>query len=329
MAPAYVQSRKTYAVSNNIDLAFSSNIGADSLILVVLIGYGTPGNITIGDSQSNIYNRVNARSEFTSDSLMWLDFWYTYNAVGGACTVNYDSVSSSGVDVIILEYSGVEPGADPLDQQRSAESTGTTITSGNMTETTNAEDLIVSCCALYTASAVTITEGANFNAIREEYENGATESPGAVEDRVVSSTGTYAGTFGLDPSLPSIVKVAAFKSAVTQAIEGTVVWGHVTGVTETNVRTFASNWTGTGAIGNSGDTERLELNATEYMISEVVNTGSHTIILLQNNYSSGDTVTLQYRHGATQGACEAASWNNYTAPFDSLGYVQVRVESTL
>ena len=43
----------------------------------------------------------------------------------------------------------------------------------------------------------------------------------------------------------------------------------------------------------------------------------------------GDDVDLDYRHGITAAACQAASWNDYTVPFTSLGYVQVRLTSTL
>jgi hypothetical protein len=65
------------------------------------------------------------------------------------------------------------------------------------------------------------------------------------------------------------------------------------------------------------------------MDSEVVNTGAVAIKLLQNVYAAGDTVALKYRHGASQAACEAAGWLTYTEPFTSLGFVQVRMESTL
>lgn len=115
-------------------------------------------------------------------------------------------------------------------------------------------------------------------------------------------------------------------TAVGGLISGTTCWGHVTGVLETNIRTFSGNWTGTGSIEGSGDSENLVLDTGQYMVSEVVETGIQNVELLQNNYASGDTVTLQYRHGATQVACEAADWNDYTVPFISLGYVQVRIE---
>jgi len=65
------------------------------------------------------------------------------------------------------------------------------------------------------------------------------------------------------------------------------------------------------------------------MYSEVVDTGVRHVELLQNQYVPADDVTLKYRHGATQEACEAAAWNTYSVPFESLGYVQLGVESTL
>lgn len=137
-------------------------------------------------------------------------------------------------------------------------------------------------------------------------------------DGAVRSASTY------DFSEPATLHIE-----YTTTISGEVTWGHDTGVTEANVRDFTGNWTGTGAITGSGDSERAELETTEYLISEVVNTGAYTVTLTQNKYGSGDSVDLDYRHGADQAACEAASWNNYTGPFTSLGYVQVRITSTL
>ena len=70
------------------------------------------------------------------------------------------------------------------------------------------------------------------------------------------------------------------------------------------------------------------LDSNEYMESEVIDTGSFTIELDQNFYDTGDDGVLKYRIGATVEACEAASWNAYTVPFASSGFVQVRVENT-
>jgi hypothetical protein len=108
-------------------------------------------------------------------------------------------------------------------------------------------------------------------------------------------------------------------------IVGSTCWGHVTGVTQTNVRTFASHWTGSGIITGTGDSEELDLYIGQSMVSEVVNTGAVTVTLTQNSYQAGDTMTLEYRTGATQAACEASGWTAYTVPFASSGYVQCRV----
>ena len=113
-------------------------------------------------------------------------------------------------------------------------------------------------------------------------------------------------------------------------IYGDTTWGHKTGVTESNIRSYAVNWTGTGGISGINDAEKIGLHVGEYMVSEVVNTGVRTVELLQNNYDiTGDDVNLDYRHGATEVACEAAAWNDYSVPFVSLGFVQIRLTSTL
>ena len=101
----------------------------------------------------------------------------------------------------------------------------------------------------------------------------------------------------------------------------------MTGVTEDNARTFADHWTGTGEILLSGDAEKICLDSGEYMESEVFITDTLTIEILQNFYVAGDDAVLKYRQGATQVACEAASWNVYSIPFVSLGYVQIRLEA--
>jgi hypothetical protein len=102
-------------------------------------------------------------------------------------------------------------------------------------------------------------------------------------------------------------------------------------VLEDNIRTFATNWTGTGTIfaDGGGDAEYVEMDAGEYMESEMVDTGAVDVIILQHEYGAGDNITIKYRHGATPNACSAAAWVAYGGQFTSLGYLEVRVESTL
>lgn len=95
---------------------------------------------------------------------------------------------------------------------------------------------------------------------------------------------------------------------------------------ENNTVTFAEGWTGTGTTDNTGDNETICVMRNQYMQSQIVYTGTIKTRLTQNKYLPGANLALKYRTGATDIECQAASWNNYTEPFSSLGYVQVRVE---
>lgn len=109
-------------------------------------------------------------------------------------------------------------------------------------------------------------------------------------------------------------------------ISGTTCWGHSTGVTEVNTRTFAGHGSGTATITGSGDSEKLVFMPGQYWEFEQVNTGEETITITQNQYEAGDDVTIKYRTGADQAACSAASYSTYTVPVESSGIFQVKLE---
>jgi hypothetical protein len=126
---------------------------------------------------------------------------------------------------------------------------------------------------------------------------------------------------------PSVsVSISPSASPSGGLIEGTTCWGHSTGVEEENIRTFVNNWTGIGTIENSGDNERIVLADGEYMESEVINIATELVQILQNKYLSGDNGLIKYKNGTTEENCLADSWNIYSDPFISLGYVKIRVE---
>lgn len=150
-------------------------------------------------------------------------------------------------------------------------------------------------------------------------------SPSVSPSLSPSSSESPSPSPSLSPS-SSVSSSASPSPSIGPLLSGSVTWGHVTGVVEDNVETFANNWTGTGVISGSGDAETICLNEGEYMESNVVNTGTRTVELLQNNYAAGDTIILKFRHGNSEANCLTASWSVYTVPFDSLGYVQVRIE---
>jgi len=117
-------------------------------------------------------------------------------------------------------------------------------------------------------------------------------------------------------------------SSSSSAMPGTVCWGHTKpAVQEVYARTFAVHWTGTGTIAGVGDNETVFLLSGQFEESESWYVGSFKVQLLEDKYKVGaGTPILKYKTGATRVACEAAGWNNYTVPFQSLGWVKARIE---
>jgi len=135
-------------------------------------------------------------------------------------------------------------------------------------------------------------------------------------------------SLSISPSIsPSVSRSVSPSVSPSVGAVGSVSWGHLTGVTQDNVLTFAGNWTGTGSITGTNDAETMCIDEGEYMMSEIVETGDMIVVLTQNTYDPGgeDAPILEYRTGATSAECFDAAWIIYTAPFLSAGYVQIKV----
>jgi len=63
------------------------------------------------------------------------------------------------------------------------------------------------------------------------------------------------------------------------------------------------------------------------MESNIIDAGTFKTRLTLNKYVSGDDVLIKYKTAAIFGGISGASWLDYSVPFDSLGYVQVRIEA--
>jgi len=108
-----------------------------------------------------------------------------------------------------------------------------------------------------------------------------------------------------------------------------VCWGQDTDVDELNIRDFSGNWTGTGAVSGSSDSEKLLICVDEYMESETWQLGAGNASITLNKYGSGSgSPPIQYKTGADASACEADSWHNYSTSFTSLGYVKIRLNGS-
>jgi len=174
-----------------------------------------------------------------------------------------------------------------------------------------------------TWSSVKYTAGIAF-AINAAAAGGETKTITTDLDALLQKTLT--STFSLDSLLQKTIPVSLSLDGILVII-GTTCWGYDTDVSESNVRNFSVNWTGTGAISGSADDEIITLDYTEYMESEVVNIGTQLVKITLNKYGagSGPAATVEYKDGNSMANCESDSWNSYTVPFVSTGYVKIKV----
>lgn len=101
-------------------------------------------------------------------------------------------------------------------------------------------------------------------------------------------------------------------------------WGHDTGVDEKYIGNLADG-AGTATVTGTGNSENLTINNVEYWILPAVQTGAVEIKIVYDKYQAGSgSGLIQYRTGATRGACETVGWNAYAGHFTSLGWIQAR-----
>lgn len=187
------------------NLAFGSNTGAGSLIVVVGRVGATGRTITVTDTQSSSYS-LGCQQVITSDSSE-LFVHYAMNTAGGANTVTWAiSGAAATVRFTIMEVSGAAT-SSVLDGCSGAEASSTTLTGGTV-NTTVANVLLLG--AGQNTNSVTFTAGSGYT-LRSVVP--ATNERLMIETQVVSSTGAYTATATQSTSLAYAMITAAFKEA--------------------------------------------------------------------------------------------------------------------
>ena len=199
---AFVQGGDTQVGSGTTaSLAFSSANTSGNLIVVYVV-WDNPGTVTVSDTRGNIYTAATARQTWGSN---WsAQAFYASNILGGSNTVKATfgtAIKSFGI-VYLHEYSGLAT-ASPVDVSASAAGTSASMSSGAVT-TTQANDLLFAAGA--SANTVT-TPGTGFTTRLTGFGN-------LTEDRVVTTTGSYAGTATQNAS-SWVMQLVAFRVAST------------------------------------------------------------------------------------------------------------------
>jgi hypothetical protein len=173
---------------------------------VVVVGWNdsTATVTTVTDTLGNIYMQAVGPTVQTGTATQ--SIYYAKNIVAAGAGANSVTVKFNVAavfpDIRILEYSGLDT-TNPLDVSAGTSGTGATASSGAVT-TTNANDLIIGADVVQTGTA-----GAGTGFTKR-----IITSPDSdlVEDRVVSTVGSYSATAPVSPSAPWIMQLVAFKA---------------------------------------------------------------------------------------------------------------------
>ena len=199
---AFVQGGDTQVTSGTTaSLAFTHANTVGNMIVVYMV-WDNPGTVTLSDSRGNAYTAATAREAFGDN---WsAQVFYAPNIIGGSNTVKATfgtAITSFGI-AYVQEYSGLAQAA-PVDISASAAGTSAAMSSGAVT-TTNPNDLLFAAGA----SDSNVTQaGTGFTKRLTDFGN-------LTEDRVVTTTGSYAGTARQDGA-EWVMQLVAFRVATT------------------------------------------------------------------------------------------------------------------
>ncbi len=201
--PAFVQvaASTPQTSQTTVTTAFSQAQTAGNLNVVVVGWNNATSNITsVTDSRGNAYQLAAAT---TRSGVISQAIYYAKNIAAGANTVTVTlNTATPYVDVRIAEYAGLDP-INPLDVTASAGGANASPSSGTATTTTATELLV---------GAGTTTGG--FTGAGSGYTTRIITSPDSdiLEDRVVTSTGSYSAT-AIQSSATWVMQLVTFRAA--------------------------------------------------------------------------------------------------------------------
>ncbi len=206
--PAYVQSNFATPQSSktSVTVPFTGAQRAGDLNVVVVGWDDSNARVTgVTDSKGNSYALAIGPTQISGS--MSQSIYYAANIAGATAGANSVTVTFSSAaaypDIRILEYRGVAH-TNPVDVTAGATGSNTAPRTGSVT-TTNSVDLIFA--AVYT-TAYSSGPGAGFTLRMITTPDGD-----LAEDRVVTTTGTYAAASGLSYAGDWVIQMAAFKAA--------------------------------------------------------------------------------------------------------------------
>jgi chitodextrinase len=248
-APAYVQgnSADPQGTFGSVQVTFTAAQAAGDLNVVAVGWNNTTSQVaSVTDSKGNVYALAVGPTAYPG--VLSQSIYYAKSIVAAAAGANKVTVTfntpAAYPDIRIAEYSGLN-GSNPVDVTAVGTGTATAATTASVT-TTNASDLLVAAnmVATYTTSA-----GVGFTLRLRSATDGD-----ILEDRLVSTAGSYAGTSTLSSSGGWVMQLVAFRAAGSVAPPGdttpptVAVTSPSSGATLTGTATVSVTATDTSSI---------------------------------------------------------------------------------
>jgi len=207
----FVQLKESRASTNADSIStgtFASAIGGAHLMVVwVWYDSSTQSVTTVTDTAGNAYVRAVGPTTGTGMMAAWRqEIWYAKNTAGASgvsVKATFSGTFNAEKAITAHEYAGADTTA-PLDQTAAAAVSGSNVSSG--AKTTSSPNELIFGATLFQASG---SSGSGFTR-RSSIANNVSE------DKVVTSTGSYAATF-TNSSQSAIAQMATFKAASTSS----------------------------------------------------------------------------------------------------------------
>ena len=298
-----------------VTVAYPAAQSAGNLNVVVVGWNDTTATVTaVTDSRGNPYTRAvgpTARAGKATQSI-----YFAPNIMAAAANSNIVivrfNVAAAYPDVRILEYSGLAP-SGPLIGGVGSSGSGTTTNSGALT-TTVPNVLLV---AANVVGGATTGPGSAFTSRMITNPDGD-----IVEDRVVTTTGTYSGTAPQKPSGYWVMQMVAFKAAILGSDTvgpAVAITSHTNNQTVTSSPITVAGTATDSGLGNNG--------VSSVTVNGVAATGGSAIGAATANWSrsvslnpGANAISVVAKDAsAAQNPTTVSITVNYTPPSDTTG----------
>jgi fibronectin type 3 domain-containing protein len=304
---AYVQSSSQVPDTGAaVSVTFPSAQTAGDLNIVIVGWSDSSSSVqSISDSVGNTY--VAALGPTVSSGNASQILYYAKNIKGATAGSNTVTVTFSATvdypEVRILEYSGIDP-VNPFDAGVGASGVSVAQNSGPLT-TTNANDLLVAANYLYDT-----TTGTDPNYT----ERLGTDGGDVVQDRIVTSVGTYTATSTQDGPDWWLMQLGAFKAT---AVADTTPPTAPTGLTATAASASQINLSWTASTDNVGVTGYLveRCQGTTCTFAQI---GTTTTTTYSDSGLAAST-SYSYRVRATDASSNLSGYSNTSSATTTAG----------